>query len=166
MIKANLGLIRNIVIVLLSVACVNGADVITLAIEHHINDVHVDEGQYIDGDLYVWVPNSGIDEPEVFSFEGDTEITLELEEPGMYFFTAETTLYDADGSVVTSSEESDSVDYEVKEPTDITDLPDADNPGADLPDADSPDDESSAKVVGAGVGGSPFGCFITSLSIQ
>lgn len=162
MIKANLVLMRNILIVLLSVVVVNGADVITLAIEHHINDDLIDGGQYIDGKLYVWTPSSDIDDPEQFNFEGDSEITLELEEPGLYFFWAQTVLYDEDGTIVAHSAETEILDFEVEDPTD-TPIPDRD---ADDPDPAAPDQEDRSAPVADSVDGSSYGCFVSSLSIQ
>lgn len=169
MIKANLvsirNFIRNVVIVLLSVACVKGADVITLAIEHHIDDLLVEEGQYIDGTLYVWSPNCDIDDPMAFDFEGETEMNLELEEPGIYFFTAKTVLFNKDGSMVESSEESNSVEYEVIEQNQSADDPgDADPNEPSDPDDPNPDGES---VVGSDHGGgSSCGCLISSLLVR
>lgn len=173
MIKANLVLVRNILIVLLSVVIVNGADVVTLAIEHQLNENTLNEGQYVDGVLYVWAPSSDIDDPESFSFDGDSEIALELEEPGIYFFSAQTVLYNEDGTIENDSTESESIDYEVKEPTD-TNTPDADRNAGDPDPGDSdhedgngggpdPGGDSSVPVT-AGVGDSSCGCFISSLT--
>jgi len=178
--------------ILFSVAGVCRAESITLIIEHQIDDVVLEEGQYFDGVLYVWAPDSDIDQPLIFKFDGDTEIELELESPGRYFFTAQTVGYNADGTVAVDSDESDSVDYEVIEQADtIPTDSDRDVGGSDengcgedpnldrVPDdpghteddkedgAGSNQDRSgNASIVAASLGGSPCGCFVGSIFTQ
>lgn len=168
--------------VIFCITCACGAKNITLVIEHQESGIFLDEGQYYDGVLYVWEPDNDSDEPLVFEFEGDNEIFLELNTPGIYLFTAQTLIYNEYGEAVGSSGESNSVEYEVIERTET--IPEDNDSNEGEPDEEggdedpNPDDDSdeetdsnrdrsgSADIIAAGIGSSPCGCFIGLLNTQ